>query len=61
MIALFRNNRMGKLTTIILIIIALNIGAYVGKERMTDFNTAGIRMTKDTISWVKEKWSKRND
>ena len=52
---------MGKLITIILIIIALNVGACVGKERMTKFNTAGIRMTKNAVSWVKEKWSEKDE
>ena len=47
------------LFTIILIIIALNIGAYVGKKKMNKFYIAAgektIQQTKTTILWVRNK------
>jgi len=48
------------LFTIVLIIIALNIGAYVGKEKMNKFYIAAgektIQQTKKTTVWVCGKW-----
>ena len=49
------------LFTIVLIIIALNVGAYVGKEKMNMFYlSAGkktIKATKNTVVWTKEQWN----
>jgi len=48
------------LFTIVLIIIALNIGAYVGKEKMNNFYlSAGkktIKVTKNTVVWTTKQW-----
>lgn len=50
------------LFTIVLIIIALNVGAYVGKEKMDKFYIfAGektVEVTKATVVWAKYQWSK---
>lgn len=50
------------LFTIVLIIIALNVGAYVGKEKMDKFYIfAGektVEVTKNTVVWAKDQWSK---
>ena len=49
------------LFTVVLIIIALNVGAYVGKERMNSFYlSAGkktITVTKSTVAWTTEQWN----
>jgi len=46
---------------IVLIIIALNVGAYVGKEKMNSFySSAGkktIKTTKNAVVWTKEQWN----
>jgi hypothetical protein len=46
--------------TIVLIIIALNVGAYVGKEKMDKFYiSAGektVEVTKNTVVWITAKW-----
>ena len=49
------------LFTIVLIIIALNVGAYVGKEKMNSFYlSAGkktIETTKKTVVWTTKQWN----
>jgi hypothetical protein len=49
------------LFTIVLIIIALNVGAYVGKENLNSFYlSAGkktITATKNTVVWTTEQWN----
>jgi hypothetical protein len=49
------------LFTIVLIIIALNVGAYVGKEKMNKFYLAAgektIETTKKTVVWTTNKWN----
>ena len=51
------------LITIVLIIIALNIGAYVGKEKMNKFYVSAgsktIQQTKKTTLWVCGKWNEK--
>ncbi len=51
------------LTTIVLVIIALNVGAYVGKEKMNKFYlSAGkktIDKTKKIVIWTTERWQKK--
>ena len=47
--------------TVVLIIIALNVGAYVGKEKMNKFYIfAGkktIKAAKNTAVWTTEQWN----
>jgi uncharacterized protein (UPF0333 family) len=51
------------LFTIVLIIIALNVGAYVGKEKMNKFYLAAgektIKATKNTVVWTSNKWNEQ--
>jgi hypothetical protein len=51
------------LFTIVLIIIALNVGAYVGKEKMNKFYlSAGektIKTTKNAVVWTTDKWNEK--
>jgi hypothetical protein len=51
------------LITIVLIIIALNVGAYVGKEKLNKFYLfAGektIKATKNTVVWTSNKWNEQ--
>ena len=48
------------LFTIVLIIIALYVGAYVGKEKMNEFYVAAgkktIKTTKNTVVWITDEW-----
>ncbi len=48
------------LTTIVLVIIALNVGAYVGKEKMNGFYlSAGKKIvagTKKVTVWTTKQW-----
>ena len=52
-------------TTIVLIIIAFHMGAYVGKENMNKFYSIGkkvVVLTKDAVVWATTQWSsKEND
>ncbi len=52
------------LFTIVLVIIALYVGAYVGKEKMNKFYlSAGKKIvsgTKRTVVWVTDQWSSDN-
>ncbi len=49
------------LFTIVLVIIAFNVGAYVGKEKMNKLNlSAGKKIvsgTKKVVVWATEQWS----
>jgi hypothetical protein len=51
------------LFTIVLIIIALNVGAYVGKEKMNKFYIAAgertIKTTKNAVVWTADKWNEK--
>jgi hypothetical protein len=51
------------LFTIVLIIIALNVGAYVGKEKMNKFYLAAgektIKTTKNAVAWTTDTWNKK--
>jgi hypothetical protein len=48
------------LLTIVLIIIALNVGAYVGKEKMNEFYVSAgkksIQATKNAVVWITGEW-----
>lgn len=44
------------LFTVVLIIIALYVGAYVGKENMNKGAEVAIQKTKVCYLWVKDTW-----
>ncbi len=51
------------LTTIVLVIIAFNVGAYVGKENMNKFYSSGkkvVLITKDAVVWATGQWRKND-
>lgn len=48
------------LLTVVLIIIAFNAGAYVGKENMNKFYSNGkkvISITKNAVVWATAQWN----
>lgn len=51
------------LTTIVLVIIAFNMGAYVGKENMNKFYSSGkkvVLIIKDAVVWATGQWRKND-
>lgn len=53
------------LFTIILVVIALYIGAYIGKDNLDKYSLQGgkklISMTKTSCQWVKTQWQELGD